>query len=140
MLSKHPEGCRFPHGHTRRIEVVVSTETLDAMDMVVDFQALKLAIGDYIERYDHAMALNSNDPLLAEILRVHPASAIVFEDTDPTTEAIAKDLYDYVANVLREGYEGVSAKGFSYRIFPGQVHLDRIRVWETPTSWAEYGD
>ena len=72
MLSKHPEQCRFPHGHTRTIEVVVASETLDANDMVLDFKALKLAVGAYIDRLDHAMALNSNDPLLPALRQVHP--------------------------------------------------------------------
>lgn len=140
MLSKHPERCRFPHGHTRQVEVVVSSEGLDANDMVIDFKSLKLAVADYIERYDHAMAVNSADPLLPEILRVHPDSAIVFEGVDPTTEVIAKDLYDHVACVLRDGFRGESKTGVPYEIRPGAVHLDRVRVWETPSSWAEYGD
>jgi 6-pyruvoyltetrahydropterin/6-carboxytetrahydropterin synthase len=139
MLSKHPERCRFPHGHTRQIEVVVSSERLDEYDMVIDFKALKLAVADYIERYDHAMAVNSKDPLLPEILRVHPESAIVFEDVDPTTEVIAKELFDHIAGVLQAGFEGRSKSGAPYRIKPNAVSLERVRVWETPSSWAEYG-
>lgn len=139
MLSKHPERCRFPHGHTRRIDVVVSAEALDANDMVVDFKALNLACGDYIDRYDHAMAINASDPLRAEIERVHPGSTVVF-DVDPTTEAIAKDIFDFVSGVLAKGFEGTSSSGVAYRIVPNQVTLERVRVWETPTSWAEYGD
>jgi 6-pyruvoyltetrahydropterin/6-carboxytetrahydropterin synthase len=139
MLSKHPERCRFPHGHTRRIEVVVSSETLDANDMVLDFKALKLAVADYIERYDHAMAVNSNDPLIEAIRQVHPDSLIVFEDTDPTTEVIAKDLFEYVSNVLQGGFTGDAKNGTTYFIPPALVALERVRVWETPASWAEYG-
>ena len=134
MLSKHPERCRYPHGHTRRIEVVVSADRLDDRDMVVDFKALKLAIEDPIEAYDHSMALNSADPLLADIRRVHPDSVIVFEDQDPTTEVIAKRLFDQIGAILAEGF----TKGH-YRIEPGVVTLERIRVWETPSSWAEFG-
>jgi 6-pyruvoyltetrahydropterin/6-carboxytetrahydropterin synthase len=134
MLSKHPERCRFPHGHTRRIEIVVSAETLDQNDMVVDFKALKLAVGDYIERYDHAMAVNSQDPLFPEILKVHPESAIVFEGVDPTTEVIAKDIFDFVARILKEGFGDPGG----YNIRPNSLTLDLVRVWETPSSWAEY--
>ncbi|AIE85069.1 6-pyruvoyl trahydropterin synthase family protein [Fimbriimonas ginsengisoli] len=140
MLSKHPDRCRFPHGHTRKVEVIVSSERLDENDMVIDFKALKLAVADYIERYDHAMAINSEDPLLPEILRVHPTSAIVFEGVDPTTEVIAKDLYDHVACILRDGFAGSSSTGIPYTIHANAVSLERVRVWETPSSWAEYGD
>lgn len=135
MLSKHPERCRFPHGHTRRIEVVVSAESLDANDMVLDFKALKNAVGEHIERYDHAMAVNSDDPLLPEIRRVHPESAIVFEGVDPTTEVIAKEIYDFVAGVLLGGYDDGR-----HAIPGGRITLERVRVWETPNSWAEYGE
>ena len=139
MLSKHAERCRFPHGHTRQIEIVVSSEFLDSNDMVLDFKALKLAVAEYIERLDHAMAVNSNDPMLDAIRQVHPDSLIIFENTDPTTEVIAKDLFDYVSCVLKRGFIGESTSGNSYSIGAGQVELDRIRVWETPSSWAEYG-
>lgn len=132
MLSKHPEACRFPHGHTRRIEIVVSAEALDENDMVCDFKALKLALGAYVARYDHAMAVNSTDPLLPAIREVHPKSLVVFEGHDPTTEVIADDLFRFVSDVLREGFEGEG-----YRIPPGRIRLDRVRVWETPNSWAE---
>lgn len=136
MLSRHPERCRFPHGHTRRIEVVVRGRELDANGMLVDFKALKLAIQGHIERYDHAMAVNSQDPFLAEIQRMYPDDAVVvFEDSEPTTEAIAQELYEYVARVLAEGFDQTP-----YRIPPGAVELERVRVWETPTTWAEYGD
>lgn len=134
MLSKHPGACRYPHGHTRTIEVVVSSARLDSNEMVLDFKALKLAVREYIERLDHAMAVNSADPLREAMERVHPDSLIVFEGQDPTTEVLAKDIYDYTACVLRDGF----GQG-DYRISPGAVELERVRVWETPSSWAEYG-
>lgn len=41
ILSKHPEKCRFPHGHTRRVEIVFEADDLDANDMVCDFKVLR---------------------------------------------------------------------------------------------------
>lgn len=140
MLSKHSEMCRFPHGHTRQIDLVLSSETLDSNEMVVDFKIIKLIAMDHIERYDHRTAVNSNDPLRGAIEAVHPDSLIVFEDIDPTTEVIAKEIYDFVNQKLSEGFEGVSKKGAVYRLAPGVVKLDRVRVSETPSSWAEYGE
>lgn len=137
MLSKHPERCRFPHGHTRTIEVVVSAPALDENGMVVDFKALKMAVRRHIERYDHSMAVNSSDPLLPSMEALYPEAVIVFENQEPTTEAMAKELYDYIQAKLSEGF--VSPDG-RYRIDAGRAKLDRVRVWETPTSWAEFGD
>lgn len=135
MLSKHPERCKYPHGHTRTIEVVVAGDSLDANGMLVDFKALRLALQDHIERYDHAMALNSADPLLATLTQLYPKEAIVvFEDAEPTTEAIAKEIFEYVASVLKNGF-----RQKLYTIPAGAIRLERVRVWETPSSWAEYG-
>ena len=134
MLSRHPERCRFPHGHTRTVEVVVAGEGLNADGMLVDFKALKRAVAAHIERYDHAMAVNSEDPALPFLRETYPADAIVvFEGEEPTTEAMAREVYDHVAKVLREGF----ADG-PYRIESDTVRVERVRVWETKDSWAEY--
>ncbi len=133
MLSKHPEKCRWPHGHTRTIEVVVSAAELDSRDMVVDFKALKLALGETVERYDHRMAINSADPLRSSIESIHPDSTIVYEGVDPTTEVMAQVLFEAIAGILDVGYQHET-----YAIPPGRVRLERVRVWETPTSWAEF--
>jgi 6-pyruvoyltetrahydropterin/6-carboxytetrahydropterin synthase len=135
MLSKHPEACRFPHGHTRRIEVVVASESLDERDMVLDFKALRLALEEYIDRYDHSLAVNSSEALLPSLETLYPSGVVVFENQDPTTEVLARDIFEYVAGVLRVGF--VSER---YAIPAGSVRLERVRVWETPSSWAEYGE
>lgn len=136
MLSRHPERCKYPHGHTRTVEVVVAGDRLDESGMLVDFKALKLALQTSIDRYDHAMAVNSNDPLLPELARLYPADAlVVFDGVEPSTEVIAQDLFDRAACILREGF----AEG-PYSIPPGRVRLERVRVWETPSSWAEVGE
>lgn len=134
MLSKHGDRCRFPHGHTRTIEVVVSASQLDENGMVLDFKALKLALKEHIDRYDHTMAVNSEDPLLAAMQEVYPESVVVFENREPTTEAIAEELFAHVQRVLTQGWQG---DGYSIR--PGSARVERVRVWETPTSWAEVG-
>lgn len=134
MLSRHPEACRFPHGHTRFIEVVVRGESLDANGMLVDFKALRLALDPLMNVFDHSMAINTDDPFFDRLSAQYPAQAIVpFEGKEPTTEAIAHRLYDAVAAILRNGFESGN-----YRIPAGAVQLERLRVSETPSTWAEY--
>ncbi len=135
-LCKHPEKCRFPHGHSLRIEVVVRGETLDGNDMVCDYKALKMLVADLVERLDHAMALNSEDPQL-EALRAIGDRVILFEGVDPTTEVLVRWLFDGIAARLNGGQVVATPSGTGYRIPPG-VRLERVRVWETATSWAEY--
>ncbi|MCX7800992.1 MAG: 6-carboxytetrahydropterin synthase [Fimbriimonadales bacterium] len=140
MLTGHPERCRFPHGHTRTVEVVLRGEALDANGMVLDFKALKKAVEPIVEAFDHSLAVQRGEPLLPELLRLCPEGVLVF-DEPPTTEVIARHLFESIAEVLARGFEGPEGPDGEplYRIAPGQATLERVRVWETPTSWAEYG-
>jgi len=122
LLTKHPGGCRFPHGHSRTIEVVVISDTLNANDMVCDFKALKAAAANAVERFDHAFALNTADPKFEELRAAYGEHIVAFVDTDPTTEVLAREIFSAVKANL------VSAP----------VRLEKIRVTETATSWAEY--
>lgn len=139
MLSKHPGSCRFPHGHTRRIEIVLVAKQLDANEMVVDFSALKLAMQDFIDMFDHSMAINSNDPMMKSFVKAYGDAMIVYEDQDPTTEVIARDIFEAVAEILRTGWKGKNKDGLTFSIPAGRTQVERVRVWETPSSWAEFG-
>lgn len=135
MLSKHPSLCRYPHGHTRRIDIVLASNTLDQGDMVCDFRTIRLAIGDFVARFDHSLAINSKDPLLPNLTSVHER-LVVFEETDPTTEAMAHKVFEHLSREIEARKTYVDADGALYR-FPDAVILERVRVSETPTSWAE---
>ena len=143
MLSKHPGRCRLPHGHTRRIDLVLSSETLDAHDMVCDFKALKLALTEFIDAFDHATAINSDDPALDHIRAAGGGGGenqrvVVFESEDPTTEVLARRIFEFVAGELAQGgsYADDEANAFAFRT---GLSVERVRVSETSTSWAEYG-
>lgn len=140
MLSKHPERCRHPHGHTRQIEVVVRATSLDENDMLIDFKALKMAVQEQIDIFDHSMAINSSDPLVPMLSKLYPDGVVIYEDQDPTTEVMARDIFEMVADLLKKGWEGTAKSGAVYKIQAGRVTLERVRLWETPNSWAEFGE
>ena len=140
MLSRHPEKCRFPHGHSRRVEVVLSAAELDANGMVCDLKAVKLALQSFLNSFDHAICINSQDPLLPALQSKPGARLIVYQDTDPTTEVLAKHMFDYIQGLLRKDITYPTEEGKpAYRIGP-HVKLERVRVSETSTSWAEYSE
>jgi len=139
MLSKHGGRCRMPHGHSRRVDIVLSAETLDGNDMVCDFKALKLAVAGLLDAWDHAMAVNSADPALAALRESGLGGRVIeFEGEDPTTETMARRIFEAVAEAVRTGASYADEEGVSYRFPPGVV-VERVRLTETPTSWAEYG-
>lgn len=139
MLSKHPGRCRFPHGHSRTIEVVLASAELDENDMVCDFKALKLALHEIADRFDHALIVNSQDPILAFLSALPDLRerVVVFQGKDPTTEVLAKHIYDALASLITSGREFKGSDGLVYRL-PNRLQLERVRVSETSSTWAEY--
>ncbi len=139
MLSKHPGRCRFPHGHSRRVDLVISADRLDENDMVCDFKALKLAVEDYLDQHDHALMVNSDDAILDSLEEQYRDRLIVLDGTDPTTEVLAERIYGYVERQIRAGGVFTDPKTGNSFSLPTHLTLERVRVTETSSSWAEYG-
>jgi 6-pyruvoyltetrahydropterin/6-carboxytetrahydropterin synthase len=134
LLSKHPGNCRFPHGHSRTVEVVLAADRLDPNDMVCDFQAVKTAIGGFLESWDHALCLNTADPDFEFYRRTYGDRIIAFAGTDPTSEVMARTIFQELQRKLAAA---ASPAAGARRVPPG-VKVVRVRVRETRTSWAEY--
>jgi 6-pyruvoyltetrahydropterin/6-carboxytetrahydropterin synthase len=134
MLSKHPDACRFPHGHTRRIEFVLEADDLDAGEMVCDFKILREVTSSHLETLDHALCVNTEDPAFAEMRARHGERIVPFAGQDPTTEVLARRLHDVCAEKLAAYAQGADAR-YPLR---ATVRLISVRVWETASSWAEY--
>lgn len=134
MLSKHPDKCRFPHGHTRKVEFVLEAEALDANEMVCDFKIIKQAVGEWLDTLDHAMCMNTADPAYRDFKERYGDRVIGFEDQDPTTEAMARMIFDHTTQSLADYASNPDVR---YALAQG-VRLVRVRVWETSSSWAEY--
>ncbi|MFA5265381.1 MAG: 6-carboxytetrahydropterin synthase [Opitutaceae bacterium] len=137
ILSKHPGACRFPHGHSRIVEIVLSADSLDERDMVCDFTALKHAALEFIMRFDHSMALNTADPQFGEYRKAYGDRVIPFEKTDPTSEVMAKAIYDHVKAAFDAAVQSPADPLFPVR---RAVRVERVRITETASSWAEYGE
>lgn len=134
MLSKHPDKCQFPHGHTRKVEIVLEAEDLDANDMVCDFKVIKAALGEFLSGLDHAMCMNTEDPAYPEFKERYRERIIGFPGQDPTTEAMARMIYDEAVSRLSE-YRRSGQGCFALR---DEVRIVSVKAWETASSWAEY--
>ncbi|NDC10803.1 MAG: 6-carboxytetrahydropterin synthase, partial [Oxalobacteraceae bacterium] len=118
----------------RRVEIVLEADDLDANGMVCDFKIVKTAIGDYLDTFDHALCMNTDDPMYATLKAAYGDRVIGFTHTEPTTEVLAKAFFEACAERLAE-YAGSSGTRYELR---KAVRLARVRVWETSSSWAEY--
>jgi 6-pyruvoyltetrahydropterin/6-carboxytetrahydropterin synthase len=133
MLTRHPDKCRFPHGHSRKVEFVLEARELDANGMVCDFKIIRDAVGEWLDQFDHALCVNSSDPMFAALKSAYGDRVIAFDDTDPTTEVLAKTIFDGAARLLAD----YAAKETRYPLRDA-VRLVRVRIWETSSSWAEW--
>lgn len=135
MLAKHPDKCRFPHGHTRKVEFVLEADALDERDMVCDFKVVKETMWEILETFDHALCVNTADPTFGALRAAYGDRIIAFEQVDPTTEIIAQTVHAHFKKKLAE-YRAHSRK---YPVRDA-VRIVKVRVWETSSSWAEYAE
>jgi 6-pyruvoyltetrahydropterin/6-carboxytetrahydropterin synthase len=111
--------CKHPHGHNAVAEVEVRTDKLDTRNMVCDFSDIKRVVKTWIDReLDHKMVLRHDDPLVEPLKKL--GEPVFLVDSNPTVERIARLIYDYARD---QGLPVIC-----------------VRVWETPTSYAEYGE
>jgi 6-pyruvoyltetrahydropterin/6-carboxytetrahydropterin synthase len=134
MLSKHPDKCAFPHGHSRKIEFVLEADELDNNEMVCDFKIIKEIMSDFLETLDHAMCVNTADPRYSDFRSFYGNRVIGFEATDPTTEVIAKKIFEQFKEKLAQ-YASAPTQQYPLR---SALRIVKVRLWETSTSWAEY--
>lgn len=133
LLTKHAGACRVPHGHSRTVEVVMVADRLDAHDMVCDFKAVKAALADFLGGWDHALCLNTDDPAYEFYRRTYGARVVAFEHADPTSERMARAIHEELKRRLAGRPEGPAGGAIG-----PSVRIERVRVTETRTSWAEY--
>ena len=109
--------CKHPHGHNAVAEIEVRTDELDNRNMVCDFSEIKRIVKGWIDReLDHKMILRHDDPLVAPLKQLGEPMYLL--ESNPTVERIAKLIFDQSREL---GFEVIA-----------------VRVWETPSSFAEY--
>lgn len=123
------------HGHSFICEVFLEAEELNEDGMVLDFGELKALIGNYIDSFDHRLALPKE---LAEDYSFpsEKVAPLVF-DFNPTAEELAREFYFHIRTILTMNLREPDDKaqtGFK----PMRVRLMKVRLHETATGWAEY--
>lgn len=131
LLSGHEGACKNLHGHTYQLFVEVARTEYPLITegpsdgMIVDFKELKGIVNELIvDKFDHAFICWSGgqDPELAITCLVkHHQLKYVELPFRPTAENMAI----YFGSLLDEH-------------LPKGIKLVRIRLYETPTSFADY--
>lgn len=128
MLSNYSGKCQNLHGHTYKLQVTVEGPIVtegNEKGMVTDFNNLKRVIDSVTECFDHAIIFSDDhlrgeaENALLEWARTYDMSYIILPDAKSTSEYIAS----YIKAQIEAAYS--STKRIS------------VKVWETPTSFAE---
>jgi 6-pyruvoyltetrahydropterin/6-carboxytetrahydropterin synthase len=120
-LLNHPGLCRNIHGHSYRWTVVINTTALNRHGMVMDFSELKKFVKKVIDKYDHALVLQKDDPFLTN---PNIGERIVIMNGPPTAENMA----EVVAADIK----------YALAYHSPDIHLQCVKVRETTNNEAAW--
>lgn len=106
QLRGYKGECEKLHGHNWKVQVHVIAERLNEIDIAIDFHELEDLADEVIAPLDHGF-LNDIFP---------------FTEKNPSSENIAKWIYDSLKKKLNDG----------------NIHLSAVTVWESETTSATY--
>jgi len=98
--------CEQLHGHNWKVEVYVTGNTLGDDGLLIDFGIIKADTKKALKELDHKF-LNELTP---------------FKEENPSSENIARYIYDYLSNSLNND----------------KVKVSRVAAWESDTACATY--
>ncbi|MFA6997821.1 MAG: 6-carboxytetrahydropterin synthase QueD [Victivallaceae bacterium] len=106
QLRGYQGNCSALHGHTWKVKVVLQANDLDEIGIAVDFRKLKAVMDEVLGELDHTN--------IAELER--------FRNINPTSENIAKSIYQMVGE----------------KINSDTVKVVKVKVYESPETSATY--
>lgn len=116
--------CENIHGHTYHFEIDISSNKLNELGMVVDFNKIKTICDNWIQsNWDHSILIYDKDVELIDLIRkLSFGNRYFITEFNTTAENMAKFLFEIFRNELEKE----------------QVKVLEVRVWETETSIATY--
>ena len=125
-LYNHDGACRHIHGHTYKLDIVLSGMPMQRKGhpkdgMVMDFKDLKNIVKkEVIGVFDHALVLNDRYKEKYSDLLEDDFGKILFVPFQPTCENLLLEIKNRIKSGLSSDLE-----------------LHSVRLHETPTSFAE---
>ena len=118
-LLGYPGKCAQLHGHNSVVRVEFSGNQVNELGILIDFDEIRKVVNDYLDQQlDHKTILWEKDPLV-EVLE--KAGQKVFRmKNQPSAENMAQLIFQEMKKQ--------------------KLPVSSVKVWETPTSCAEYVD
>ena len=106
QLRGYKGACERMHGHNWKVQIHVGAERLNEIDIAIDFHDLKAMTNEVISQIDHT----------------HLNEIFPFTEKNPSSENIAKWIYDSLKKKINDG----------------NVMLSAVTVWESETASCTY--
>ena len=129
-IPNHKSQCRNLHGHRYSLEITLSGDIIAAENtsengMVMDFSDVKaIARKSVVDVWDHAFLVYKNDLEVLNFLNTLANHKTVIFPTVPTAENMAAEAF----KILKAQYQDT---------YGNHLKLERVRLYETPNSWAD---
>jgi 6-pyruvoyltetrahydropterin/6-carboxytetrahydropterin synthase len=129
-IPNHKSQCRNLHGHRYALEITLSGDIINASDvsengMVMDFSDVKkIARESVVDVWDHAFLVFKEDNVILDFLNTLPNHKTVIFPNVPTAENMAAEAFKILKNQYKDTYGN-------------HLTLERVRLYETPNSWAD---
>jgi 6-pyruvoyltetrahydropterin/6-carboxytetrahydropterin synthase len=111
--------CANLHGHRWKVEVWIGGKPDATTGILIDYNVIR----EIVEKFDHQIILNAADPMAGCIEKFQRVITI---KGDPTSELLADLIRKDLARYCRS--HKIAAK------------VTRIRVWESPSCFAEIAE
>ena len=129
-IPNHNSQCRNLHGHRYALEITLSgdiihQEKASEDGMVMDFSDVKnIARKSVVDVWDHAFLVYKDDKTVLDFLNSLPNHKTVVFPRVPTAENMAAEAFKILKNQYKDSYGN-------------HLKLERVRLYETPNSWAD---
>lgn len=128
-LPGHQSKCRHLHGHRYVLEVTLEgeineTSGASSEGMVLDFSEIKkIAQQEIVDVWDHAFLVYEKDHKVVNFLKTMEDHKTVILPHIPTAENLVKFVFLKLAPLYSQKLPGLLLK--------------KVRLYETPNSWAD---
>ena len=129
-IPDHNSQCRNLHGHRYVIEItlggdIIKKKQTSENGMVMDFSDVKrIAREHVVDVWDHAFLVYKHDQVIVDFLNTLPSHKTVIFEEVPTAENMAAEAFRLLSSQYQDTYGN-------------HLKLSRVRLYETPNSWAD---
>jgi 6-pyruvoyltetrahydropterin/6-carboxytetrahydropterin synthase len=129
-ILHHKSQCKNLHGHRYAMEItlsgdIISQDNVSENGMVMDFSDVKaIAKRAVVDVWDHAFLVYQHDAEVLNFLNSLANHKTVVFPTVPTAENMASEAF----RILKDRYQDT---------YGNHLKLEKVRLYETPNSWAD---